>query len=130
MTSTAVRDRMDATLIDVPPGLANVVVAETELGDVRGLEGFYHYREYSAPELARSRSVEDVWRLLLDGSLPDPDQAAAFADEVRPRRPLPAEIGSVVPAIAAATAHADPLAGLRAVLPLLAGVSAIRPLYD
>ena len=38
--------------IDVPRGLAGVVVTETELGDVRGREGFYHYRQYSAVELA------------------------------------------------------------------------------
>ena len=34
-------------------GLEGVVVAETEIGDVRGLEGFYHYRQYNAVELAR-----------------------------------------------------------------------------
>ena len=32
--------------IRVPPGLAKVVVTETALGDVRGDEGFYHYRQY------------------------------------------------------------------------------------
>ena len=37
-----------------PRGLAGVVVTDTELGDVRGREGFYHYRQYSAVELARS----------------------------------------------------------------------------
>ena len=59
LMSAVVRDRMSAERIDVPAGLAGVVVAETELGDVRGLEGFYHYRQYSAVELARTRSVED-----------------------------------------------------------------------
>ena len=37
---------------EAPPGLEGVVVTDTELGDVRGLEGFYHYRQYSAVELA------------------------------------------------------------------------------
>ena len=83
-TTTAVRDRMDATTIDVPPGLAGVVVAETELGDVRGLEGFYHYREHSAVELARTRSVEDVWQLMLDGALPEASEAAS----IRRRGPI------------------------------------------
>src|SRR5690349_24312528 len=92
MTSTAVRDRMDQTLIDVPPGLANVVVAETELGDVRGLEGFYHYRQYSATDLARMHSVEEVWRLMLDGALPSPAEAVDFAAEVRRLRAIPAEV--------------------------------------
>ena len=55
---------------DVPAGLEGVVVAETTIGDVRGLEGFYHYRQYSAVELAEKRSLEDVWHLLLKGALP------------------------------------------------------------
>ena len=40
-----------------PPGLKGVVVAETQLGDVRGTEGFYHYRQYAAPDLAAQAHV-------------------------------------------------------------------------
>ena len=57
--------------IDAPRGLAGVVVTETELGDVRGREGFYHYRQYSAVELATARTFEDVWYLMFHGRLPD-----------------------------------------------------------
>jgi citrate synthase len=32
-------------ITDVPRGLKGVVVTETEIGDVRGSEGFYHYRQ-------------------------------------------------------------------------------------
>ena len=46
---------MTMTDAAVPRGLKGVIVADTALGDVRGLEGFYHYRQYSAPELAASR---------------------------------------------------------------------------
>jgi citrate synthase len=128
--TTAVRDRMDATTIDVPPGLAGVVVAETELGDVRGLEGFYHYREHSAIQLARTRSVEQVWRLMLDGALPDADELSRFASEARARRALPAALADVLPRIAQLTAAADALAGLRATVPLLCGAHRLHPLYD
>jgi citrate synthase len=38
--------------LEAPKGLEGVVVAETTVGDVRGQEGFYHYRQYSAVELA------------------------------------------------------------------------------
>src|SRR5580698_2035946 len=62
---------------DVPAGLEGVVVAETTIGDVRGLEGFYHYRQYSAVELAEKRTLEDVWYLLFRGELPDVATAAA-----------------------------------------------------
>ncbi len=64
---------------DVPRGLEGVVVAETSIGDVRGHEGFYHYRQYSAVDLAAARSLEDVWLLLFDGALPDRGRSEAFA---------------------------------------------------
>jgi citrate synthase len=57
--------------ITAPRGLAGVVVTDTELGDVRGREGFYHYRQYSAVELAHLRTFEDVWYLMVHGELPD-----------------------------------------------------------
>ena len=44
----------------MPRGLEGVVVAETSVGDVRGLQGFFHYRQYSATDLAAHRSLEDV----------------------------------------------------------------------
>ncbi len=56
--------------IEAPPGLEGVIVAETSVGDVRGLQGFYHYRQYNAVELADKRPLEDVWFLLFDGRLP------------------------------------------------------------
>src|SRR2546430_1097054 len=56
---------------EAPRGLRGVVVTDTELGDVRGLEGFYHYRQYAAVELAERRRLEDVWYLMFEGDLPD-----------------------------------------------------------
>ena len=61
---------MTMTDAAAPRGLKGVIVADTALGDVRGLEGFYHYRQYSAPELAATRTFEDVWYLLFEGELP------------------------------------------------------------
>ena len=128
--SAVVRDRMSAERINVPAGLAGVVVAETELGDVRGLEGFYHYRQYSAVELARTRSVEEVWRLLLDGELPDASTAREFGAAVRDLRDIPDAVAAALPAVARTTEGADALAGLRAALPMFAGARRIRPLLD
>jgi len=113
---------------DVPRGLKGVVVADTEVGDVRGMEGFYHYRQYSAIELAEQRPIEDVWRLMIDGSLPvTGDQRAAFADEVAPLRLVPAGVMSVLPAIARAS---EPLEGLRTALSLAAADRGMRPNID
>ena len=75
----SIRDLMRIAMIqpaeaqahEVPKGLEGVVVAETTVGDVRGLEGFYHYRQYSAIDLALSRPLEDVWQLMFTGALPE-----------------------------------------------------------
>lgn len=76
------------TPLDVPRGLAGVVVTDTALGDVRGREGFYHYRQYSAIELARTRSFEDVWYLMSEGTLPDATARAEFTARTAPLRRL------------------------------------------
>ena len=70
--------------LEAPKGLEGVVVAETSVGDVRGQEGFYHYRQYSAVELAEKRTLEDVWHLLFEGELPTKAERQAFIDEIRP----------------------------------------------
>ncbi|WP_454319107.1 citrate synthase/methylcitrate synthase [Streptomyces phaeoluteigriseus] len=123
-------NRSAATLVEVPRGLAGVVVADTEVGDVRGREGFYHYRQYSAVDLAHSRPFEDVWHLLVHGDLPDAHRAAAFAARTAALRRLPDQVAAALPAIAAAGAHADPLAGLRTALSLLGAAKGFRPVYD
>ncbi|MEU1198004.1 citrate synthase/methylcitrate synthase [Streptomyces sp. NPDC005813] len=118
------------TSVDVPRGLAGVVVTDTRLGDVRGLEGFYHYRQYSAVELAQTRGFEDVWHLLVHGELPDAAQRAAFTARTARLRRLPDEVRAVLPAIAAATRLSGPLAGLRTALSLLGAAAGFRPVYD
>src|SRR5919106_2873116 len=90
---------------EIPKGLEGVIVADTTIGDVRGLQGFYHYRQYDAVELAEKRSLEDVWHLLFEGELPTAAQRAAFVAEIRPHRPIPDAIRDLLPAIAAAGEH-------------------------
>ncbi|WP_406455651.1 citrate synthase/methylcitrate synthase [Streptomyces sp. NBC_00876] len=116
--------------LDVPRGLAGVVVTDTALGDVRGREGFYHYRQYSAIELARTRSFEDVWYLMTEGELPGQAARADFAVRTAALRRLPAEVRDALPAIARAGAASGPLAGLRTALSLLGASAGFRPVYD
>ncbi|WP_189972815.1 citrate synthase/methylcitrate synthase [Streptomyces avidinii] len=121
---------MDTTL-EVPRGLAGVVVTETGLGDVRGREGFYHYRQYSAVELAAVRGFEDVWHLMFRGTLPvDAAERAAFTAEIAPLRRLPEEVRDALPDLARATRLSGPLAGLRTALSLLGASAGFRPVYD
>src|SRR6185437_8707654 len=101
---------MTMTDAAAPRGLKGVIVAETELGDVRGQEGFYHYRQYSAPELAARRTFEDVWYLLFEGELPNVAARDAYTARIAAARHLPPDVVELLPAIAAG--HPHPLAAL------------------
>ncbi|MEU5435071.1 citrate synthase/methylcitrate synthase [Streptomyces sp. NPDC020719] len=121
---------MPTTTTAVPRGLAGVVVTDTALGDVRGTEGFYHYRQYSAVELAQTRSFEDVWHLMFHGELPDAAARAEFGARTAALRHLPPQVGAALPGIAAAGRASGPLAGLRTALSLLGAAQGFRPVYD
>src|SRR6476659_4705130 len=87
----------EAQAHDIPKGLEGVVVADTTVGDVRGLEGFYHYRQYSAVDLALTRPLEDVWYLLFNGRLPATlAEREAFAADIRARRSIPGAVAEVL----------------------------------
>jgi citrate synthase len=112
--------------IEVPKGLKGVIVTDTEIGEVRGLEGFYHYRQYSAIDLAEKRSFEDVWCLLSEGSLPDAARSAAFRADVRRRRALPIGLMPVLELLATG----EPLADLRAAVSAWGARRGLRPTLD
>jgi citrate synthase len=105
--------------LDAPKGLAGVTVAETEVGGVRGREGFFHYRQYAATELARKRTFEDVWHLMLLGELPaTPGEREAFRQRVAPLRTLSSSAAKLLREIA--EAGSSPLDGLRTGVSLVA----------
>ena len=86
---------------EVPKGLEGLAVADTQIGDVRGQQGFFHYRQYSGVELATKRSFEDVWHLMHEGELPTTrEQANRFMEEVVPLRTIPDAVKPLLPAIA------------------------------
>jgi len=120
-----------ALAYETPRGLEGVVVAETAVGDVRGLEGFYHYRQYDAVALAKARPLEDIWRLMFDGSLPPTvAERDAFAAEARPSRALPETVANVLPSIAAAGESFVPLDAVRTAVSLLGSAAGFRPSLD
>jgi len=123
------RPTRSVNTVEVPRGLAGVIVTDTEIGDVRGEQGFYHYRQYDAVELAEKRTLEDVWVLMIDGYLPEPTQRERFITETVPLRHVPEKVKALLPAIAEAV-QGNPMTGLRAALPLLAGQRGMKPLYD
>ena len=114
--------------IDVPRGLSGVVVTETHLSDVRGREGFYHYRQYSAIELAEKRTFEDVWHLMLLGTLPSGEERRRFLERTLPLRRIPDALRPVLPALA--VQGGGPLDAVRSAVPAAGAMLGMRPLYD
>ncbi len=130
-TATAAAPSTPPEALVAPPGLAGVVVATTALSDVRGQQGFYHYRQYDAVDLARTCSIEEVWHLLLRDHLPDEAELAAFRATIADAQQLPDEVTTALDALAAATAAGtSPMTQLRTALSLLGGALDLTPVWD
>ncbi len=121
---------VDAMASEVPKGLEGVAVAETGIGDVRGKEGFFHYRQYSAVELAEKRTLEDVWHLMHEGSLPDKAEREAFIEKVKPLRDIPPEVMELLPQISKLGERFAPLEALRVGYSLFASSQDFKPFMD
>lgn len=113
------------SVLDAPRGLHNVVVTTTSIGDVRGDEGFYHYRQYSAIDLALTRTFEDAWFLMVEGRLPNGSERQEFLRLVAPLRQLPDDVARAVEEVAK-SGPGQPLLALRTVL---SGSPGAVPLY-
>ena len=114
--------------IDVPAGLKGVSVAATSIGDVRGEEGFYHYRQYSAIDLAEQCSLEEVWFLLFEGRLPTVRELAAFREEIAPSFVLPDVVVETLERLRGRAVA--PLSALAMVIPLIAHEHDMQPILD
>ena len=130
-TATAAAPSTPPGALVAPPGLAGVIVATTALSDVRGQQGFYHYRQYDAVDLARSCSIEEVWHLLLRGHLPDEAELAAFRATIADAQRLPAEVAEALAGVAVATPDGtSPMTALRTALSMLGGTLHLTPVWD
>jgi citrate synthase len=116
--------------IEVPKGLKGVIVADTRIGDVRGGEGFYHYRQYSAIELACERSLEEVWHLLYEGWLPEAAELERFRSEIGPLRRIPDRVRPLLAELAFVGEEWDPLEALRSALSITCSAAGLRPAFD
>lgn len=117
--------------MEAPKGLAGVIVAETEVGDVRGQEGFYHYRQYDATALARTRPLEDVWQLMFEGDLPtDLAQRHDWMERILPLRHVPDRVQPLLAPIASAGDDFVPLDALRSAVSIVAADADFKPSLD
>ena len=130
-TATASAPSTSPEGLVAPPGLAGVIVATTALSDVRGEQGFYHYRQYDAVDLARSCSIEEVWHLLLRGHLPDEAELTAFRTTIADAQRLPDPVTTALDALATATPDGiSPMTQLRTALSMLGGALDLTPVWD
>jgi citrate synthase len=120
--------------MEVPRGLKGVKVAQTKIGNVRGAEGFFHYRQYDATELASKRTLEDIWALMHEGELPA-DQAASDAFRARAGELRVAafeQVSQIVPGLLAGAdlTHIDVLSTLRALIAAVGAREGWKPWLD
>lgn len=113
-----------------PAGLAGVIVSDTEIGDVRGTEGFFHYRQYDATQLAEHRSLEDVWYLVLHGDLPTTDKRAEWLRQVEAALSIEDGVRERITAALRAGAGDDLMAALRTGVSAFGSITGEGPLWD
>ncbi len=113
-----------------PPGLKGLIVADTEIGSVRGTEGYYHYRQFDAVELARHHTFEAVTHLLLDGELPERGQESVMRAQLGTARRVDTAVLDALAPFARAQglngqATLTPMAALRAAVSLAVDDTAV-----
>jgi citrate synthase len=107
----------------VPPeqsygrGLEGLVAGDTAISAIDGRRGRLLYRGYPIDELVGRTSFEEISYLVLAGELPDADQLAGWAAELRRWRNPPAP---AVEALDRIPANAHPLAQYRSMLTVAA----------
>ena len=134
-TATETPSSRNAVLdMEVPRGLKGIKVAQTKIGNVRGAEGFFHYRQYDATELAKTRTLEDIWALMHEGELPA-DQAASDAFRARAGELRVAaweQVRQLVPGLLAGSdaTKVDVLGALRALIAAVGAREGWKPWLD
>jgi citrate synthase len=108
-------------MVQVAPGLAGVVVAETSLSCVDGENGRLSYRGYDIADLATRATFEEIAYLLWHGQLPNQSELTSFEAELAQLRPLPS---SALQAIALLPPESQPLDVLRTAISFVGAAGA------
>jgi citrate synthase len=98
-------------------GLRGVTVADTKVSFIDGEQGVLIYRGFRIEELARSSSYLETAYLLLQGTLPNREEMAAFIRQVAAAREIP---DFVVESLKKLPRGAHPMDVLQATIPILA----------
>ncbi|WP_217481657.1 citrate/2-methylcitrate synthase [Nostoc sp. TCL240-02] len=106
------------TTVTVHRGLEGVYIERSTITNIDGERGVLEHRGYNIHDLVEQSSFEETAWLLLNGQLPDAPTLAAFQEELRLHRELPAAIVDLVRMLA----HTHPMEVLRT------GISALGAL--
>jgi 2-methylcitrate synthase len=98
-------------------GLEDLVVTDTRVGFIDGMDSRLLYRGYPIEELAEQRSFEDVAWLILHGELPTPAESTQWSSELKTWRNPPQEAFDALDYI---PSNAHPLAQYRTMLTIAA----------
>jgi citrate synthase len=97
--------------------LRGVTVADTKISFIDGEQGILIYRGYRIEELAKSSSYLETAYLLLQGTLPNREELAAFSRQIAAARKIPEFL---VETLKKLPWGAHPMDVLQASLPILA----------
>jgi citrate synthase len=103
----------------VVKGLEGVVVAESDLSHVDGLNGELIIRGYDVRELAGRTTYEEVAHLLWRGHLPNQTELSELCDKLAWDRPLPYQVLSLIDGIVNKIGM-EPMGALRTAVSALA----------
>lgn len=104
-------------------GLEGVVACNTRLSDVDGNAGRLIFSGFNAVDLAKSKTVEEVWFLFHEGRLPSPDELNAFKAKIeRLGTPSKSEIRLIQKLRAG-----EPLAAFRTIISAIASARGYKP---
>jgi citrate synthase len=78
------------------PGLENVIAAETDISYLDVEKEEIVVRGYDLMELARNATYLDVAALLLDGSLPGPQERTALEEKIKAEYGLPSNVHEIL----------------------------------
>ncbi len=100
----------------VAKGLEGVVANESRLSEVDGAQGKLCYLGYSIDDLVEHTTFEEVIHLLHRGHLPNRAELAAFTEDLRRCRVLPAEVSAFIVSL---PTNLEPMCVLRTAVSLL-----------
>jgi len=114
---------MSDTNTKISSGLEGIVACSTRLSDVDGNAGRLIFSGFNAVDLAKSKTVEEVWFLFHEGRLPTAEEAAAFKSKIEQLgAPSKAEIR-----LMKRLRKGEPLSAFRTIISAIAAARGYKP---